>query len=173
MAEMLRERWTQWAALTTTIFAVCAAISAARGGTMSTRTMVTTTKEANAWAYFQAKSIKQHVNDTQIDAFELERLAATLPEVQRRLDGKIRSYREDVARYDKEKADIQEQAESLAKQADFYKIHGGAFSIAVMMLQIAIMMNSVGALLKQKAMWIAGMLFGAVGVVYMLRGFLL
>jgi hypothetical protein len=52
MGEMFKEKWTQWAALTTTVFAVCAALSAARGGTMSTRTMVTTTKEANAWAYY-------------------------------------------------------------------------------------------------------------------------
>jgi hypothetical protein len=67
MSELLKERWTQWAALTTTVFAVCAAISALKGGSFGTRAQITATKEANAWAYFQSKSVKQHTCENQKD----------------------------------------------------------------------------------------------------------
>ncbi len=173
MSEPLKERWTQWAALTTTLFAVCAAISAARGGSMSTRTMVTTTKEANAWAYFQAKSIKQHTTEVQLDALQSQQIDASSPERRAWLESKMKAYQDEVARYDKEKTEIQSQAESLASQADFYKTHASSFSVAVMLLQIAIMMNSVGALLKRKPMWLTGVVLGAVGAAYAIRGFLL
>jgi hypothetical protein len=172
MTEILKEKWTQWAALTTTILAVCAAISAARGGSMSTRTMVTTTKEVNSWAHFQAKSITQHVTGSQLELLTAQQMDAS-PERRAWLDQKITACRDDLARYDKEKAEIQKQAEGLASQADFFKVHAGMFSVRVMLLQIAIMMNSVGALLKRKAMWLTGVGLGAIGVVNMLRGFFL
>jgi len=40
-----------------------------------------------------------------------------------------------------------------------------------MLLQIAIMMSSVGALIKRPIMWVIGLGFGAIGLVYMLNGF--
>ena len=42
-----------------------------------------------------------------------------------------------------------------------------------MLLQIAIMMSAVAALIKRKAMWAAGLALSAVGLVYMANGFFL
>ena len=74
-----RERWTQWVALTTTILAVCAAISALKGGGYSTRVQLSTTQESNKWSYFQAKSIKQHAVEMHKDQLEVVRLEARTP----------------------------------------------------------------------------------------------
>jgi hypothetical protein len=40
-----------------------------------------------------------------------------------------------------------------------------------MLLQIAIMLSSVGALIKRPIMWIVGLVFGAGGLAYMANGF--
>jgi signal-transduction protein with cAMP-binding, CBS, and nucleotidyltransferase domain len=53
------EPWLQWMALTTTVLAVAAAISSLRASSYSTKVQIHTAREANHWAYFQSKSIKE------------------------------------------------------------------------------------------------------------------
>ncbi len=167
----LTERWTQWVALTTTILAVCAAISALKGGGYSTRVQLSTTQEVNKWSYFQSKSIKQHAVELHRDQLDLARLEARTPEAQRLLQERIARAQAELARYDQEKSQI--KAEAIQKDEGELKRHAGAFGIAVMLLQIAIMLSSVAALLKRPPMWVVGLLFGVVGLAYMANGFLL
>ena len=144
-----KERWTQWVALTTTILAVCAAISALKGGGYSTRVQLSTTQEANQWSYYQAKSIKQHAVEMHRDQLELLRLEARAPEAQRLADERLAAARAEIARYDREKAEIKASAEAIQKDEGELKRHAGAFALAVMLLQIAIMLSSAGALMKK------------------------
>ena len=166
----VKERWMQWVALTTTILAVCAAISALKLGGFSTRVQLSTTQENNKWSYFQSKSIKQHTVETHRDQLEVLRLEARTPEAQRLVEERIARAGSEIARYDKEKADIKAEAEALQKGEDELKRHAAAFGLAVMLLQIAIMLSSVGALIKKPVMWVVGLSFGAAGLVYMANG---
>src|SRR5690349_2862635 len=122
-----RERWMQWVALTTTILAVCAAISALKGGGYSTRVQLSTTKEANAWSYFQAKSVKQHAVELHREALELLRLDARTPEAERLATERIARAAAEIARYDGEKAQIKAEAEAVQKDEGELKRHAGAF----------------------------------------------
>ncbi len=171
MNGFLKEKWTQIAAGTATLFAVCAAIAALKGGAFSTKTQITTTKENNAWAYFQSKSIKQHTVENQHDIFLLARMKETSPKTIEWLDQKIKENEKDIARYDQEKNDIKTQAEKLSGEAVQYKKISGYFGLAVMLLQISIMINAIAILLKKYYIWIGGMLFGAGGITYLLIGF--
>lgn len=166
-----RERWTQWVALTTTVLAVCAAISALKGGGYSTRIQLSTTQEANLWSYYQSKSVKQHAVELHRDDLELARLEARTPEAQRLAAARLEKAGAEAARYDREKAEIKAQAEAVQLSQDGLKRHGAAFGLAVMLLQIAIMLSSVGALIRRPAMWVVGLCFGACGLVYMANGF--
>jgi Domain of unknown function (DUF4337) len=170
-APPLKERWMQFVALTTTVLAVCAAISALKGGGYSTRVQLSTTKEVNQWAYFQSKSIKQHAVELHGDQLELARLEARTPEARRLLDERIARAKADLARYELEKGQIKAEAEAIQNDEGALKRHAGAFGLAVMLLQIAIMLSSVSALLKRPAMWVAGLVFGGVGLLYMANGF--
>lgn len=172
-APVLKERWTQWVALTTTILAVCAAISALKGGGYSTRVQLSTTQEVNKWSYFQSKSIKQHAVELHRDQLDLARLEARTPEAQRLLQERIARAEAELARYDQEKAQIKAEAEAIQKDEGELKRHAGAFGLAVMLLQIAIMLSSVAALLKKPPMWVVGLVFGAAGLAFMANGFLL
>jgi hypothetical protein len=173
MMDILKERWAQYVALTTTVFAVCAAISSLKGSSYSTRVQVITTRESSAWAYYQAKSIKQHVTESERDAFALRALEIKTGPASKWLSGRIRKIETDLSRYEKEKAEIKAQADGYNAEAEKLKRHSAQFGMAVMLLQIAIMLNSVGALIKKPWMWIGGMAFGISGLVYMASGFLL
>ena len=173
MADTTQEKWLQWVALTTTILAVCAAIGSLRASSYSTRVSIMTTKENNAWAYFQSKSIKQHSCEVQKDTFELYSLSKLAKPERDYVTKKINSYKKEIARYDKEKADIKTEAEGLAKSQESMKHQGANFGMGVMWLQIAIMLSSVSALLRKKPLWFVGMAFGVIGLVYFLDGFFL
>jgi hypothetical protein len=131
---------------------------------------VFTTKSANAWAYFQSKSIKQHVSETQKEAFILASLEAK-PAVKKAYLEAVDKLNEDIKRYDQEKKEIKADAEKKESEIDFYKRHSGYFGMAVMLLQIAIMMNSVSVLARRAWLWVIGASFGVVGLVYMGCGF--
>jgi hypothetical protein len=168
-----KERWTQWVALTTTVLAVCAAISALKGGAYSTKVQLATTDESNRWSHYQSKSIKDHGRAVEKELLEVLRLEARSPEAARAIDARIAAAGAEVARYRKEEAEIKAEAEKVKAAEGDFKRHGAQFGLAVMLLQIAIMLNSIGALMKKPMMWGVGLLFGGLGLAYMLDGFFL
>ena len=64
MAEEKKEPWLNYLALTTVILAVCATLATFKGGSFSTRSVMSQTEAANQWAYYQAKSIKTYLYET-------------------------------------------------------------------------------------------------------------
>jgi len=173
VAEEKKETWTQWVALTTTILAVCAAISSLKGGGYSTKVQLATTLEVNKWGYFQAKSLKQNLREQEAILLEVAALEARTPEGKRLALERHEAALAEVKRYEAEKGAIKAEAEKLKEDEDLNKRHGAAFGQAVMLLQIAITMSAVGALIKKRPMWWAGLVFGAAGLVYMADGFFL
>ena len=65
MAETKPDRFMTWIALTTAIMAVFAAITTLYVGKYSSRAVLYQGEETDMWAYFQAKSIKQHAFEMQ------------------------------------------------------------------------------------------------------------
>jgi len=61
LAEEKKEPWLNYLALTTVIFAVCATLSTFKGGSYSTRSVLSQSQAANQWAFYQAKSIKGYL----------------------------------------------------------------------------------------------------------------
>ncbi len=173
MAGEVQEKWLKWVALTTTILAVCAAIGSLKGGGYSTQVQIMTTQENNKWSYYQAKSIKQHVSEMELDILKLELFKNDNALIKGEYQGKIKKLEDNIARYDKEKTDIKAQAEVLSGKQAILKRHGGNFGLAVMFFQIAIMLSAIGSLLKQRSSWLIGLFIGGAGFIYFINGFLL
>jgi hypothetical protein len=173
MPEASKETWITWVALTATVLSVLAAIAALRATSYSTKVQLATTREANQWAYYQAKSIKEHSYALNRDILAGVRLQETKnPKAQKFLTDKIKEYEGEVARYDKEKGQIKKGAEDIQKEQEVYQQKNGNFALAVMLLQIAIMCSAVGALIKKKIMWLLGLILGSWGLYYFVMGFL-
>jgi DNA repair exonuclease SbcCD ATPase subunit len=175
MAEEKKEPWLNYLALTTVIFAVCATLSTLKGGGFSTRAVMSQSQASDQWAYYQAKSIKGYVYELQKEKFELD-LKATRG-MSRTLaadyEKRIVAYKEKIERYEKEKEEIKKKAEDLEKLRDDSQQHSGAFGLAAMFLQIAILLSSIAALMKKKLFWFIGMGAGCFGLLYFFNGFFL
>jgi hypothetical protein len=176
MAEEKKEKWLNFLALTTVILAVCATLSTFKGGSFSTRAVMSQSQAANQWAYYQAKSIKGYLYEVQKEKLELE-LKAMGPGAARSAAGeyekKIASYAGKIKRYEDEKSAIKSSAEALEKTRDDAQMHSGIFGMAVIFLQIAILLSSIAALMKKKILWLLGCLVGVCGIVYFANGFFL
>ena len=164
------ENWLKWLALSTTIFAVMAAICTIKSGGFSNRVTLLTTQEANQWTFFQSKSIKQHLDKMQMSTLELKAAGPLTAGERKILALQQKQYKEEFDRYEKEKADIKADAEKLGAERDGIKIHSGRLGLAVMFLQIAIMLSSIASLLKQKPLWQAGLALGLIGVANFVYG---
>src|ERR1700733_2067820 len=105
MADLLPEKWMKGIAITTTVLAVVASIASSRSSFFVAKAQLSTALEGSQWDYYQAKSIKQDLFETQQKAFQLELLGATSPEQRDLLGKNLQDYAKDIARYDQEKAD--------------------------------------------------------------------
>ena len=172
MAEEKKEPWLNQMALATVILAVCATLSTFKGGSYSTQSVINQTLASDQWAFYQAKSTKQHLHALQVEQFRLQAMA--LPAGSPIADAyarKIADYQEKIERYEHEKKDIEAKARKLESERDAAKRHNKPFGMAIMFLQVAILLNSIAGLMKNKRIWWAALPVGLVGLVFFLDGF--
>jgi hypothetical protein len=175
VADEKKEPWLNYLALTTVIFAVCATLATFKGGGYSTRSVLSQAQASDQWAYYQAKSIKENVYQLQLDKIGLEaKLDADASAAKATLyKDAISTYEKKVAKYSDEKAAIKALAEDWEAKRDDAKKHGEPFGIAVILLQIAILISSIAALLKRQVLWYLALPVGLLGIVFFADGFLL
>ena len=175
MADEKKELWLNYLALTTVIFAVCATLSTLKGGGYGSRAIMSQAQASDNWSYYQAKSIKGYVYDLQKEKFEMDLKAAkgASRAVIAEYEKKIAAYQEKTGKYDMEKEEIMKKAQALEAVRDEAQKHSGAFGLAAMFLQIAILLSSIAALMKRKLFWYLGMAAGCFGLLYFFNGFFL
>jgi len=175
MAEETKSPWLNYLALTTIIFAVAATLSTFKGGGYSTKSMLSQEQASNKWSYYQSKSLKLYLYETQKDVLELDTKSMKKEDasVISAYQAKISEYEKSIKRYDQEKVDIKKDAEHLESLRDEAQKHSQAFGMAVIFLQISILISSIAALIKRRYLWLIGIGVGAVGLIYFINGFLL
>ena len=173
MAEEKKEPWLSYLALTTVIFAVCATLSTLKGGGFSTRSVMSQSQASDQWSYYQAKSIKGYLYELQKERLELDSKVMKGGALKADYEKRIAAYGEKIRRYDDEKKEIMKKAGELEARRDESQKHSGTFGLAAMFLQIAILLSSIAALMKQKYFWFIGMGAGCFGLLYFFNGFFL
>jgi hypothetical protein len=128
----------------------------------------------DAWAYYQAKSTKQHYAEGMVDQIEIQRdtLPGLTDESRGRLERKIAEYREKAKLYEREKESIKESAEGFQKEYDRLNFHDDQFDMAEASLSLAIALFGVTALTKKRWLLTVGIAFAAFGMALGLSGFL-
>jgi hypothetical protein len=168
--------WITWLALTTAFLAVFAAVTTMFMGKYSTRAILAQGHETDQWAYYQAKSIKGHTYEIQKQKLELElaTLQGKIPgSVAEKYKNAIAGYDKNIAKYEKEKAEIMADAKALAKKKELSQEMSGNLSMSLIFLQIAIVLSSVAAITKKKQLWYAGLAIVTGWVVYFANAYLL
>jgi hypothetical protein len=179
MAEEKKEPWLNYLALATVILAVCATLATFKGGQYSTRSVLSQTQASDQWAFFQAKSVKSYIFEArkEMQTLNLLQLSAivkdskAMDKIRQEADAKIESYKKKLEQFESEKALIQKEAKALEAIRDESKLHGSAFGLSVIFLQISILLSSIAALMKKKMVWYGGLIVGAAGVFFFFNGF--
>lgn len=177
MAEDKKEKWMNYLAMTTVIFAVCATLSTFKGGGYGSRALLNQTSASDQWAFYQSKSIKSALTSNQKDNLELQKELLSIESHSKedlsKYDAKIALYKEQIKRYDEEKAGIKAKAEAFEKDRNDCQEHGSQFGIAVIFLQVTILLSSIAGLLKKKPVWYLSLGIGIIGIVFFIDGFFL
>jgi hypothetical protein len=156
-----KEKWTLYVALSTAFMAVLAAIAGLLAGHHSNEALIDQVKASDQWSYYQSKSIKLELANS--TGKILNAVTGTKPPD---------DLKSTVARYEKEKEDIKGQAEKNEKSSEKHLETHKTLSKAVTIFQIAIAISAISILTKRKPLWYGGMIFTAVGVVFLLMGIL-
>ena len=177
MAEEKKENWTTYMAISTVIIVVCATLSTFKGGGYSNKSLMNQTNASDQWAFYQSKSLKSYVFEMQKDNLELQsellKNSATSKEALAKYEEKIALCTAKIHQYEIDKEEISHVAKKFEAEREDCKLHGNAFGIAVIFLQISILLSSISALARKKYVWYLGLLVGVVGIIYFLDGFFL
>jgi hypothetical protein len=175
MAEEKKEKWTTYMAISTVLIVVCATLSTFKGGGYSTRSLMNQTQASDQWAFFQSKSLKSYIFEMQRDNLELQNQQNSKlnvsAEVISKYQEKIDNYNKKLKQYETEKEEITRIAKKYESDRDECKLHGSAFGIAVIFLQISILLSSISALAKKKYVWFLSLAVGIIGIIYFADGF--
>jgi len=96
----------------------------------------------DAWSYFQAKSTKQSIVENTLEEIKLQNAPGNA-EV-------IKKYEAQIARYEKEKAEIKIQAEGFQKEYDEINLFDDQFDMTEALLTISIAMFGITSLTQRK-----------------------
>ncbi len=157
-AKEKRESWTKYVSMMVVVLAVATGIGSLKAGGFSSKVMLFQTRASDEWAYYQAKSIKQRIA-------EMEARQST--------GAAVEAAQADVARYKKDQVDSQARAKDLEAQRDGFAKHGPDMGFGIALLQIAIALASVCLLTKRRWLWSASGLLGALGIAYLIYGYLI
>ncbi len=157
------------------------AISGVGGGNATKETIDANIQALDAYAFYQAKNIRQTANVLAADNLEVvlatqrDLAPQTRADIQKEIDG----YRQTAARYESEPATGEGKKELLAKAQGFEAKRNHAqqqdpnFDYAQAFYQIAIVIASVSILSDSRRLLLLSLALGTLATVLMLNGFLL
>ncbi len=155
-------------AFTAAVLAVLAALGSLLSGDAANRALVAQTKAADEWAFYQAKSTKQHVAET--GRTVLETTAELLKAEPKQVKEQIDRLQKEVERDQKDKEEIRHRAEDLEAQSErmFHKHH--RFATGVAALQVSIVLASITMLTRSRGLLWVSHAGGVVGLVFVFLG---
>ena len=161
-------------ALLVSVSATFIALCNVKDGNIGQAMAQTQASSVDAWAYYQAKSTKQHFAEGMLDQLRIQRdsLPGMSPEVHALLDRKIAEYATNAKLYEGEKQKIKESAESFQKEYDRLNFHDDQFDMADASLSLSIALLGVTALTQKRWLFVVGAVFTLFGLTLGLSGFL-
>jgi Skp family chaperone for outer membrane proteins len=154
--------------LTMAVLAVVVATVSLLGHRTHTEEIVFQNKASDEWAYYQAKSIRRHVDQTFVD---LSSLMATKDSAETaRLAAK---YADEAKRYNDEQKELQAEATRLEDETHLASRKADRYDLSEVFLEIALVITSITLLSKRRAFWYGGIVLGILGAAIALTGIVL
>ena len=166
-------------ALSTAFMAVLAAFAGLLAGHHANEALVERMKASDQWNFYQAKNLKQEIavnTDIILQAVGAGRVGQTAIS-----SGKTSTepaatapadHSKDIARYEKEKAEIKKEAEEDEAVSEAHLAKHVPLARAVTAFQVAIAISAIAVLTRRKNLWYAGLGLTAIGVFFLIVGIL-
>jgi hypothetical protein len=154
--------------VTMAILAVFVAVVSLLGHRAHTEEVLFQARASDQWSYYQAKNIRRHNYEMALDML-------SLVEFKDKTEAdKVRAkYTAEAERYNKEQAEIEEQAKDLEKESAFEQRRANRFDLGEVFLEIALVISSLALLSRKLVFWYLGIASGIAGLVIALTGYLL
>jgi len=165
-------RLNSFIALFVAVAATLMALDNIKDGNVGQAMAQAQSRTVDAWSYYQAKSTKEALAEATVETLEgMRATAAPGSPAVADLDKRIVSYQAQVARYDKEKADIKAQAEGFQAEYDRLNLHDDQFDLSDAGFSVSIALFGVTALTRKR--WLLGVaaVFMTIGLVFGAAGF--
>ena len=176
LGELKEKRFHSIVALITAVYAVVLAIATLGGSHAMKRMLLFQQQASNQWAYYQAKSIREHLYKSQKAMLEseLSLIAGTRgADITAKARAAINAFGDEQSRFANEKTEIMKKARELEKKRDINLSKSPYFEYAEVLLQIAIIMASVSILADSRAVFAFSAVFALAGVFMCANGYLL
>lgn len=148
-------------ALTIAIMAVVLAVISMKGDNAKGDGLLAATKASSQWAYFQAKSIKEH-------SYEIQKETLTFlgnDNNQDKLKTLLETYDKKIDKYGKEKDEIKKQAEDFEHEVLEASKINDTCDLGGLLLQIGIVIASIAILVEWSFLWYVGSILGVAGTI--------
>lgn len=167
--------------------AVILAIATLLGNNAQQDVLRLSVETADAYAFFQAKNIRQTNYEIALDQMLLQLAAdpSTLTAEQKDLlEIGVRNYRETIARYESEpdpadptnplkgegKVELLAQARDLEQQRELAMEHADNYDYASVLLQIAIVVMSASVIVVSRPLLLVALTLAGIGLLFILNG---
>jgi Domain of unknown function (DUF4337) len=169
--EASRKSWIDHTARTTAVLAVLAAVASGQYANRFSRTILDQAEASDQWNFYQAKSIKKHIQTGQLD---MERaLAADRPDLAAALIQLEANATAAAKKYDTELAEIRARAETIDAEKLRHQKQGDRFQYAFVVLQAGVVLSTVAASARRRELWGAAILCGLAGLLMIANSHLL
>ena len=165
-AEHGREGGLAAVTLTMAILAVFVAVVSLLGHRAHTEELLSQSKASDQWAYYQAKSIRQHTYQLFLDEIAVfsVRDAESADKVKEK-------YAHEVERYREELKEIETEAKKLESEVHTQQRRADRFDLGEVLLEAGLVITSITLLTRRRAFWGIGLVMGAAGMIVAAAGF--
>lgn len=147
--------------LTMALLAVLVAVVSLLGHRAHTEEVVTQAKASDQWAYYQAKSIRQHEDELFVSANNAGAAADAREKIS-----------QEAERYKHDKEEIQAEARKLEAEVALVGRRADRFDLGEVFLEIGLVITSITLMSGKRLFWALGMILGVVGIVVAATGML-
>jgi len=161
--EKHRVPWLRWLALSSACFAVIAAIASLKSGRCANEALLKQSQATDQWAYYQAKGNKAATRSAEAEILTELHADAT----------RVATIRGDVDKHLRDQEEIRAEAQLLEKESKEDLARHEWFASTVTLLQVAIGLSAIGALVESRKVWLASLVAGGISAaVFFVRWFM-
>jgi len=163
------DSFQEWATRATAVLAVVAALSSGRWGASNLQAILEQGKVNDTWAYYQAKSMKQHEAEQTRDLAralapgEPAGRAKTLTDLADRMEAEAKREEHDKRESESDAHSFEQRRDHLVESSFWFELSFGA-------LQLGVILATISAAARRKFLLTSAVATGALGLLLLVNG---